>query len=87
MFWSVILSPEVQEFLKKIDSQISIRLRKGLEKLKVENPFHYLEHYEGDNYYKFRIGDYRALIDIDFPNKTLKVRVLDHRSLIYKKKY
>lgn len=87
MLWGIILSPDVQEFLKKVDSQISIRLRKGLEKLKVENPFHYLEHYEGDDYYKYRIGDYRALIDVDFSSKTLKVRVLDHRSVIYKKKY
>ncbi len=59
-------------------------LCKGLEKLKCENPFHYLEHYEGKDYYKFRIGDYRALIDVDFQNKSLKVQVLDKRGRIYK---
>ena len=51
-----------------------------------ENPFHYLEHYEGDGY-KFRIGDYRALIDVDTENRILVIRVLDKRGRIYKNKH
>ena len=70
------------EFLEKQDNHISERLKKGLRKLKTDNPFHYLEHYEGDTYYKYRIGEYRALIDIDFQNKILKVQVLDNRRVI-----
>ena len=69
--WEVFLSPDVQEFLEKQDNHISERLKKGLRKLKTDNPFHYLEHYEGDTYYKYRIGEYRALIDIDFQNKII----------------
>ena len=72
--WEVALSPDVQSFLKKLDSAQAERLRKGLRKLKTENPFHYLEHFEGKDYYKFRIGDYRALIDVDFSTKLLKVQ-------------
>lgn len=83
--WSVILSLDVQEFLAKHDPQISLRLRKGLEKLKTENPFHFLEHYAGESCYKYRLGNYRALVDADFSTRTLKVQVLDHRSVIYKK--
>ncbi len=63
--WRVLLSPDVQEFLNKQDKQIEKRLKKGLEKLKTENPFHFIEHFEGEGY-KYRIGDYRALLDIDF---------------------
>ena len=84
--WEVYLAPDVQNFLKKQDKHIEERIKKGLEKLKTENPFHYLEHFEGENYYKFRIGEYRALIDVDFQNKILKVQVLDNRSVIYKQK-
>jgi len=83
--WEVIISPDVQSFLKKLDSQLAERLQKGLRKLKTDDPFHYLEHFEGKDYYKFRIGDYRALIDVDFNEKVLKVQVLDHRSIIYKR--
>lgn len=82
--WRIILSPDVIDFLKKQDKHIELRIRKGLEKLKTENPFYYLEHFEGNNFYKLRIGDYRALIDIDFQNKILKVQVLDKRGRIYK---
>jgi len=33
---------------------------------------------------KLRIGDYRALIDIDFENKILIIQVFDKRGKIYK---
>ena len=60
-------------------------IKDKLRKLRCENPFHFLEHYEGDDYYKFRAGEYRALVDIDFENKILKVQVLENRSKIYKR--
>jgi len=87
IMWKVLLSPDAQNFLNKKDRHIVERIKKGLEKLKTENPFHYLEHYEGQDYYKFRIGDYRALIDIDFQNKIIKIQVLDNRGVIYKRKH
>lgn len=87
LMWNVFLSPDVQKFLEKQDKQLEHRLRKGLEKLKCDDPFHYLEHYEGQDYYKYRIGEFRALVDIDFGNKILKICVLDHRSIIYKRKH
>lgn len=85
IMWSVILSPDVQTFLSKQDKHQEERLRKGLKKLICDNPFHFLEHFEGHDHYKFRIGDYRALVDADFSRKILKIQVLDHRSIIYKR--
>jgi len=35
-------------------------------------------------YYKLRIGDYRALIDVDFDKGFLVVEVLDKRGRVYK---
>ncbi len=52
-----------------------------------EEPFRFLEHFEGEDHYKFRVGDYRALVDVDFKNKILIVRALDHRKKIYKMAY
>ena len=49
-----------------------------------ENPFRYLEHFEGKDVYKLRIGDYRALVDVDFQNKILKIQVFDKRGRVYK---
>ena len=81
--FKVELHPKVFRFLQKLPKETKTRIIAKLKMLK-ENPFHYLEHYEKDNYYKLRIGDYRALIDIDFKNKIIEVQVLDFRKRIYK---
>ena len=61
MSYTVKLHPKVQKFIEKSDSVIAERIQKRLELLK-DDPFRYLEHYEGEDCYKFRIGDYRARI-------------------------
>lgn len=84
MSYVIELDPKVERYLNKLQKDISLRIIKKLKQIK-ENPFHYLEHYESDNYYKLRIGDYRALIEVDNQNEVLFVRVLDKRNRIYKK--
>jgi len=51
----------------------------------MNDPFRFLEHYEGGRLYKLRIGYYRALIDIDPDQKMLLIKVFDHRSKVYKR--
>jgi mRNA-degrading endonuclease RelE of RelBE toxin-antitoxin system len=79
MTHNVILSTQARKFLQKQDAHIQSRLRKALATLK--NPFHVLEHFEGDCY-KLRIGDYRALCDVEA--KTVLVRILENRGRMYK---
>ena len=83
MTFNIEWHSNARKFLRKLPFEIAKRIVKKIKKVK-ENPFRYLEHYEGDGY-KFRIGDYRALIDVDFENKILKIRVLDKRGRIYKR--
>ena len=84
--YQVKLHLNVDKFLSKLDSQLESRIRNRL-KLLENDPFHYLEHYEGkEKCYKFRIGDYRALIDVDQTRRLIFVRVLGHRKNIYKDK-
>ena len=83
MSYKVKLHPNVVKFLVKLPEDISERIKNKLKEIK-ENPFHYLEHYEGEDVYKLRIGNYRALIDVDISRKILFVRVLDKRGRIYK---
>jgi len=84
MIYSVKLHPKVDKFLKKCEQSLTERIRTKLKLLESE-PFRYLEHYEAKDIYKLRIGDYRALVDIDTLRKIVFVRVLDHRSRIYKR--
>jgi len=83
MSYYVNWDPNVREHLRKLPVNVSARIIKKVKEMK-DDPFHYLEHYEGGDVYKLRIGDYRALIDVDFLNQILKVRVVGHRRNIYK---
>ncbi|MBS3158067.1 type II toxin-antitoxin system RelE/ParE family toxin [Candidatus Woesearchaeota archaeon] len=73
------------KFLKKLPVSIANRIIHKIESI-TDDPFHYLEHYEGADVYKLRIGDYRALIEVDFASKILKVRVIGNRGNIYNRK-
>ena len=84
MNFTIKWNPKPQKYLGKLPKDISIRIIEKLDKV-IEDPFRYLEHYEGADVYKLRIGDYRLLIDIDFTSRILKIRVFDHRSRVYER--
>lgn len=81
MTWEVSWSPKVAKFVEKLPSAVAERILSKFDEVALD-PFKYLEHFEGD-YYKLRIGGYRALIDINFEKKILKVQVFDKRGRIY----
>ena len=82
MNYSIKWHPQAFKVLEKLPEPIILRVVKKFD-LVTEDPFRYLEHYEGENLYKLRIGDYRALIEIMLQEKTLLVKVFDHRGKIY----
>lgn len=83
MSYEIEIAPKAKKVFDKLPEKIALRLVQKLRQLK-ESPFRYLKHFEGGGY-KFRVGDYRALIDVDFARKVLVVRVLDKRGRIYKR--
>jgi mRNA-degrading endonuclease RelE of RelBE toxin-antitoxin system len=82
--YSIKLHPKVDKFIRKCEGELAERIRVKLRTLK-DDPFRYLEHFSGDDFYKFRIGEFRALIDVDMKNHVLFVRHMDNRSKIYKR--
>lgn len=84
MTYSIGWHPKVRKFLQKLPKEISERILIKVRGLQ-EDPFRFLEHYEGKDYYKFRVGDYRLLIDVDFQKRTLSVEVIGHRGTIYQR--
>lgn len=83
--YEIILSKRVEKFLDKLNLQDRNRIILSLEKLRIR-PESYLKRLVGDKSYKFRVGDYRLIVDIE--NDKLMVLVVDicHRKKIYKKK-
>ncbi len=76
--------PQARKILERLERQIADRIIEKID-LAIEDPFHYLEHFEGASLYKLRVGDYRALIEIDFRQKLMIIRCLDHRKKVYKR--
>ena len=83
MTYSILFSKKAKKFFRKLPKKVRERLKEAFRGLS-EEPFRYLEHFEGEPY-KFRIGDYRALMDIDFERRILWVRLFDKRGRIYKR--
>ena len=85
MTFEIELGPKAEKIMNRLPKETALRITKKLHTIR-ENPFRFLEHLEDSNYYKLRIGDYRALIEVDFENSILIVRVLDKRGRIYTRK-
>lgn len=81
MSYKIEFSKQATRFIRKLPDDIIERIKKKFREVS-KDPFRYLEHYEGYDCYKLRIGDFRALIDID--KDKLFVRVFDKRGRIYK---
>jgi len=82
MSFHVEWHPKASKNLSKLPKDGIKRILDKIDEVK-EDPFRFLEHFEGQNFYKLRIGDYRALIDINFKDKILKIQVFDKRGRVY----
>ena len=67
-------SKQATKFIRNLSKDIKNRIKRKFKEVS-KNPFRYFEHYEGDDCYKLRIGDFRALIDLN--KNILFVRVFD----------
>lgn len=83
MNYEIIWHPAAAKYVEKLPKNIALRILSKFDEV-AKNPFHYLEHFEGEGY-KLRLGEYRAIIDIDSEKKQLKVRVFDIRGRVYER--
>ena len=81
--YEIRFDPEAIEFLEKLDKQIAQRIWKKVMAAK-ENPDHFFERLEGRTDYKLRVGDYRAIAEIDNENKRIEITMIGHRKNVYK---
>lgn len=83
MNYKIIWDPKVHDFLRKINKEDAKRIIKKVNSI-VEDPKHYLETLVEIKSYKLRVGDYRALIDLDEDKKIVSIVLVGHRKDIYK---
>ena len=84
MTYTLKWHPQAFKVLDKLQKETIQRVLDKFD-LVIEEPFRFLEHYEGENLFKLRIGDYRALVEVNIQTKILLVKIFDHRSKIYNK--
>ena len=82
MIWKIEWHPKAFKEIEALPKYIRVRIIKRIDKAR-ENPFHFIEHFERKGFYKLRIGDYRALVSLDFENSIIKIEEVGHRKNIY----
>ena len=85
MTFAIRWSKKADRFLAKLPREIARRIVNKVNSIK-DNSYHFLEHYEGADFYKLRVGAYRLLVDVDMADNVISVRVLDHRRNVYQRR-
>ena len=83
MIYQIVWDKQSKDFLKKMNNKDAQRIINKVNGV-TENPRRYVETLVEVGAYKLRVGDYRAIIDIEENNKILKVLFIGHRKNIYK---
>ena len=83
MVYEVIFSEKAESQLKKLERNIQERILSVLGRIRIR-PETYAVKLVGDPGYKLRIGDYRAILDIDNDKLIILVIKVGHRRNIYK---
>ncbi len=82
--YEIIFDAEALEFLEKAEKPLAKRIWDKIMSTK-ENPHHFFERLTELSGYKLRIGDYRAIADINDNEKRIEITLIGHRKNIYKK--
>ena len=77
----LIWSDFAEKQLKKLEHHVAKRIYKKIGQA-AKNPRHFVRSLTSTEFFKIRIGDYRAIVDI--VKNRLEVLRVGHRSMIYK---
>ena len=92
MTWTVEFAPEAQKELKKLDRAVRQRVIRFLRKrlAQSENPRSFGAALRGSDlggFWKYRVGDYRLICQIEDTVVRVLVLRVGHRSHIYKRAF
>ncbi|MCP4044733.1 MAG: type II toxin-antitoxin system RelE/ParE family toxin [Gammaproteobacteria bacterium] len=89
MAWKIKFDSRVEKSLKKLDRKQLQRIRQFLDKriANSDNPRQFGKALTGElsSYWRYRVGNYRILCEIQDQEIIILVIEIDHRSRIYRK--
>jgi len=83
MTYSILFSQTAEKQLKKLDKGVQERILMSLERIRIR-PYDFVKKLSGYSYYRFRVGDYRVILDIKKEQLIILVIEVGHRKSIYK---
>ncbi|MDD2735975.1 MAG: type II toxin-antitoxin system RelE/ParE family toxin [Desulfuromonadaceae bacterium] len=90
MVWNIEIKPAADKALDKLDIQVARRILKFLHTriALLENPRSIGEALSGPlgDYWKYRVGDYRVICDIQDNTITILVLAIGDRKQVYRRK-
>jgi len=84
--WRIEIAPRAEKSLRKLDRQVTWRIRDGLMRLaSLEDPSSSCKALSGPltGLWRYRVGDYRVIIDINRGELVIVALDLGHRGAIY----
>lgn len=81
---NIVILPNAKKDLKKLPKNIVDIILKKIYSIK-DNPLRYIERLKQSHLWKLRIGDYRAILQINTKENIINVLKIGHRKEIYKK--
>jgi mRNA interferase RelE/StbE len=80
--FTVLLHPKAAKELEKIERTTKVRIVERLRDLK-DNPERVGKVLKHSNFWSLRVGDYRAIYEIDRTRKQVIVLFIGHRKKVY----
>ncbi len=81
MSYKVLLHPKANAFLKSVEGELENRIRKKLHVLSSDpEKGEKLKH---SDFWRLRIGDYRAVYEVDYNNNRVIILFIGHRKDVY----
>ncbi|EQB68168.1 MAG: hypothetical protein AMDU5_GPLC00015G0014 [Thermoplasmatales archaeon Gpl] len=82
MTYSVLFSDLSLKQLKKLDGETRQRIITSIERIRIR-PNAYIKRLVGEEGYRFRVGDYMVILDLDNERLIVLVLRIGHRKNVY----
>ncbi|TLY36940.1 MAG: type II toxin-antitoxin system RelE/ParE family toxin [Nitrospirae bacterium] len=83
MAFRVEFSELAAEEFQKLDKAVRERIARKLRTVAM-NPARYLTRLSSVDAFKIRVGDYRAIVDLDWQRRIVFILSVGHRSTVYR---
>ena len=82
MVFTVVLHPKAAKALKKIENSVRLRIVERLRELR-NRPERVGKHLKYSDFWSLRVGDYRAIYEINRDKNQVVVLFIGHRKNVY----